>query len=169
MKNKGLAFLRKTSKMWQGLTVVSAAFLSLFLVLTDMGERYEGFINDRLGITNTGSSGTAEHVYKSRFGELNVENCKKLIEEENNFNIQAMEEGAVLLRNENNALPFADSERKVTLFGNNVADPVYATNGGGSSFTPPAGIAPIDLNADPFSLIAKYSTHFFMPADISAR
>ena len=27
---------------------------------------------------------------------------------------------------------------------------------GGSSFTPPAGIAPIDLNADPFSLIAKY-------------
>lgn len=134
MKNKGLAFLRKTSKMWQGLTVVSAAFLSLFLVLTDMGERYEGFINDRLGITNTGSSGTAEHVYKSRFGELNVENCKKLIEEENNFNIQAMEEGAVLLRNENNALPFADSERKVTLFGNNVADPVYATNGGGSSF-----------------------------------
>ena len=31
-----------------------------------------------------------------------------------------------------------------------------SSNGGGSSFTPPAGIAPIDLNADPFSLIAKY-------------
>ena len=27
---------------------------------------------------------------------------------------------------------------------------------GGSSFTPPAGVAPIDLNSDPFSLIAKY-------------
>lgn len=31
-----------------------------------------------------------------------------------------------------------------------------SSNGGGSSFTPPVGIAPIDLNADPFSLIAKY-------------
>ena len=134
MENKGLTFLKKTSKMWQGLTVVSAAFLSLFLVLSDMGERYEGFINDRLGITNSGPQGTTEAKYKSRFGELNAENCKKLIEEENKFNIKAMEEGAVLLRNENNALPLAQNETKVTLFGNSVADPVYATNGGGSSF-----------------------------------
>ena len=31
-----------------------------------------------------------------------------------------------------------------------------SSNSGGSSFTPPAGVAPIDLNSDPFSLIAKY-------------
>lgn len=31
-----------------------------------------------------------------------------------------------------------------------------SSSGGSSSFTPPAGVSPIDLNADPFSLIAKY-------------
>lgn len=71
---------------------------------------------------------------KARFGELNAENSQKLIEAENDFNIRAMEEGAVLVRNEDNALPLAEDELSVTLFGNSVKNPVYATNGGGSSF-----------------------------------
>lgn len=127
-------FSHKTVKIWRGLAVVLALLLAIFLVLSDMGERYEGFINDALGVTAPTIEGDGEIRYKSQFGELNKENSKKLIEAENQFNIQAMEEGAVMLRNEEGALPLKSNERSITLFGNSVADPVYATNGGGSSF-----------------------------------
>lgn len=140
--NKLKTFCKKTFKLWRGLTLVLALLLSIFVVLVDMGNRYEGFINDALGTQAPSTGGTAEAKYKSQFGELNSENSKKLIEAENEFNIQAMEEGAVMLRNEKNALPLADNERRITLFGNHVAEgadvaqkgPVYATNGGGSGF-----------------------------------
>ena len=39
-----------------------------------------------------------------------------------------------MVRNEDNALPLSSDELIVTLFGNSVKNPVYATNGGGSSF-----------------------------------
>ncbi|MCH5162047.1 MAG: glycoside hydrolase family 3 protein [Clostridiales bacterium] len=127
-------FSQKTVKIWRGLTLIIALFLALFLVLTDMGERYEGFINDALGTIAPPVKGDGEIKYKSRFGELNAENSKKLIKTENEFNIQAMEEGAVMLRNENGALPLKADEMSVTLFGTSVAQPVYATNGGGANF-----------------------------------
>lgn len=135
MLEKLKSFGKKTFKLWRGLTVVFALLLSIFVVLVDMGNRYEGFINDALGTTaptQTGSGDTA--YYKSQFGDINAENNAKLIDAENKFNIQAMEEGAVMLRNENNALPLKNNERSITMFGNSVADPLYATNGGGASF-----------------------------------
>lgn len=128
-------FLRKTTRLWRGLLLVSTLMLAVFVVLADMGNRYEGFINDALGTqapTQTGSGDS--NYFPSKFGELNAENSKKLIEEENAFNIQAMEEGAVMLRNENHALPLKADERSITFFGNSVKDPVYATNGGGAGF-----------------------------------
>lgn len=139
-------FCQKTVKLWRGLTLILSLLLAIFVVLVDMGGKYEGFINDALGTQAPSTNGTGEAVYKSRFGELNAENSKKLIEAENAFNIQAMEEGAVMLRNENNALPLKADERRVTLFGNHVAErgfakddlisqgPLYATTGGGSEF-----------------------------------
>lgn len=138
-------FFRKTVKLWRGLILVFALLLAIFVVLANMGERYEGFINDALGTqapTATGSGDT--NYFPSKYGELNAENCKKLIADENAFNIQAMEEGAVLLRNKDNALPLSSSERSVTLFGNNVKDPVYATNAGGSSFKASRGGSILD-------------------------
>lgn len=140
--NRLKEFSKKTFKIWRGITLVIALLLAVFIVLIDMGNRYEGFINDALGTQAPSVEGNGEVKYKSSFGELNAENSKKLIQAENEFNIQAMEEGAVMLRNENNALPLAANERSITLFGNHVAEgaqvakkgPVYATNGGGSTF-----------------------------------
>lgn len=143
--NKLKEFCQKTVKLWRGLTLILSLLLAIFVVLVDMGNRYEGFINDALGTQAPTTEGDGEVRYKSKFGELTAENSKKLIEEENAFNIQAMEEGAVMLRNENNALPLKADERKITLFGNHVAEhpnpiklaekgPVYATTGGGSDF-----------------------------------
>lgn len=125
---------RKTN-LWRGLAGIFGLILALFLVLTNLGWYYQGFINDRLGITPPTIEGSDDTMrYKSAYGDFNAENNEKLIAAENQFNITAMEEGAVMLRNENNALPLAENERSITLLGNSVKDPVYATNGGGSSF-----------------------------------
>lgn len=121
--------------LWRGLAAVFGLFMAIFLVVTNLGWRYEGFVNDRLNVTPPVVEGDEDTVvYKSKFGELNAANSEKLIEAENDFNIRAMQEGAVMLRNEDNALPLSSQEKSVTLFGNSVKNPVYATNGGGSSF-----------------------------------
>lgn len=126
--------LAKTN-LWRGLAAVFGLIFALMLVMTNLGWYYEGFVNTFFGIVPPvieGGEGT--QYYTSSYGELNAANSEKLIEAENDFNIRAMEEGAVMLRNENNALPLTSDEMSVTLFGNSVKNPVYATNGGGSTF-----------------------------------
>ena len=120
-------------RLWRGLAALFGLLLAIFLVLTNLGYRYQGFVNDRLGVTPPQATG-GEIVYKSKYGDLNAENNAKLIQAENDFNIRAMEEGAVMLRNEENALPLKAEERSITLFGNSVKDPLYATKCGGSAF-----------------------------------
>lgn len=132
---KGLAAVTSKTKIWRGLAAALGLVFSLFLVLSNLAWYYEGFVNDFFNITAPTIEGNEDtQIYKSSYGDFNAENCKTLIEDENDFNIRAMQEGAVLLRNEDNALPLAEDERNVTLFGNSVKNPVYATNGGGASF-----------------------------------
>lgn len=129
--------MAKRSKLWLGLSSVLTFLLVTCAFVTDIAvnEGYDGFINDALGLKPpTNSTNNAENTYKSAYGDINAENARKLIADENDHNIRVMEEGAVLLKNEGNALPLAATEKKITLFGNSVADPVYATNGGGSVF-----------------------------------
>mgnify|MGYP002508702686 CR=1 FL=1 len=45
--------------------------------------------------------------------------------------VQELEEGAVLLKNDNNALPLNASERKVSLFGSHSANIIYRSGAGG--------------------------------------
>ena len=48
------------------------------------------------------------------------------------FNIQSQEEGSVLVKNDDNALPLLSNERDATLFGRAAADPVYRGGSGGA-------------------------------------
>ena len=121
--------------LWRGLAVVFGLLLAVFIVLTNLAYRYAGFVNDFFGIVPPTIDAEGDTLrYASKYGDMNAENNAKLIADENAFNITAMEEGAVLVRNENNALPLAANERRITIFGNSAADPVYATNGGGAGF-----------------------------------
>ena len=105
----------KNFKLWRGLVVVFALVMSIFIVLTNLAYYYAGFVNDFFGITPPTVQTTDEtNYYPAAHGEMNAENCKKLIADEDDFNIRAMEEGAVMLRNENNALPLKENERRVT-------------------------------------------------------
>ena len=58
-------------------------------------------------------------------------NLKSLIEDSREACEQTIEEGAVLLKNENNALPLTAGNRKVSLFGITSVDPVYGGTGSG--------------------------------------
>ena len=122
--------MAKRSKLWLGLSSVLTFLLVTCAFVTDIAvnEGYDGFINDALGLKPpTNSTNNDENTYKSAYGDINAENARKLIADENDHNIRVMEEGAVLLKNEGNALPLAATEKKITLFGNSVADPINNT------------------------------------------
>lgn len=98
---------------------------------------YEGTVNQALGIATSkvvnesGDAGDTTY-YESEYGELNADNLQKLIADTYAESVTEQEEGSVLLKNENQALPLSQDETKVTLFGHAVAQPLYKSNSAGS-------------------------------------
>lgn len=129
----------KRSRLWTGL----ASATSFFLVASTLGMNcmmgYQGTINQALGIStskvvNESDSETENTTYfESEYGELNAENLQKLIADTYDESVMEQEEGSVLLKNENNALPLSAEETRITLFGHAVAQPLYKSNSAGSS------------------------------------
>ena len=131
--------MRKAQR-WLGLTAALLLLLSAAISGTSTLFYYSGYVNSFLGLGAKVMDADADTMYyPSAYGELNAENCEKLLSDERDHNIRAMHEGAVLVRNENNALPLRETERRVTLFGNSVKDPVYRTNAGNANFNPNKG------------------------------
>ncbi len=124
------------SSIWRGVT----ALLMLLFVVSIFGgivaNANAGGINNFLGISSaTTPSGEGETRFESSYGELSDENLAKLIADEMEYATQQLEEGSVLLMN-NGALPLADDERNVTLFGRASADIRYRNSNGGGSADP---------------------------------
>lgn len=131
--------MRKYQK-WVGLTAVFALLFSMAISLTSSAFYYSGYVNSFLGLTGQTIAVEGDTDYfPSAYGELNAENSDKLMADEKAHSIAAMHEGTVMLRNENRALPLTEAERKITILGNNAADPVYRTNAGNASFSPELG------------------------------
>lgn len=129
----------KRSRLWTGLASVS----SFFLVASTLGMNcmmsYQGTINQALGLStskveNEGDANSEDTTYfESEYGELNAENLQKLIADTYDESVTEQEEGSVLLKNENNALPLSSDETRITLFGHAAAQPLYKSNSAGSS------------------------------------
>ncbi|MEQ2444968.1 glycoside hydrolase family 3 N-terminal domain-containing protein [Pseudoflavonifractor sp. CLA-AP-H29] len=138
---KGKKLVKRTYQKWLGVTATLVVVLALAVSLTGTAFYYSGYVNSFLGLTggqNIEVSGETNY-YPSAYGELNAENSERLLADTRDHNIRAMHEGAVLLRNENNALPLSAEERRVTFFGNSVKDPVYKSNAGNASFNADRG------------------------------
>lgn len=128
----------KKSRLWTGLASTMAFMLVLSLLGMDCMMSYEGTVNGALGIStskvvNEGGSTENTTYYESEYGELNAENLQKLIADTYSESVAEEEEGAVLLKNANNALPLSSNETKVTLFGHATAQPLYKNSSAGSS------------------------------------
>lgn len=127
----------KRSRLWTGLASVCSFFLVTAILATNCMYGYAGTVNGALGIitskvVNEGDAGDTTY-YESEYGELNAENLQKLIQDTYEESVLEEEEGAVLLKNDKNALPLASEETKVTLFGHATAEPLYKNASAGSN------------------------------------
>lgn len=117
--------------LWRGLTAVFAVLLSLAIFMSALMLKWEGNINLALGTLPPLREVTDDtNYYASDYG-VNPEGYAKMIADSDVHDTNTMAEGAVLVKNEGNALPLKSTERRVTLFGRSVADPVYRGNSGG--------------------------------------
>lgn len=126
----------KRSRIWTGFASVFSFFLVFAILGTDCLFAYSGTVNGALGIETSkvvNSEDTEDTTYfESEYGELNAENLQKLIQDTYDESVLEEEEGAVLLKNENNSLPLQSNELNVTLFGHAVAQPLYKAASAGS-------------------------------------
>ena len=129
----------KNKKLWTGLSSVFSFLLCFAIIGTNCALGYASTVNSVLGITtsklvSTESEATTDtDYYKSEYGELNGDNLKKLLADADEQVITEEEEGAVLLKNDNSALPLTSDETSVTLFGHAVAQPLWRNHSAGSS------------------------------------
>lgn len=128
----------RNTRLWTGLASVFSFLLVFTVIGMDCLMYYQGTVNDVLGIqtskviTEEGANEDAIY-YESEYGELNAENLQKLIADTYEHSVTEQEEGSVLLRNEEHALPLSGDEMRVTLFGHAVCQPCYKAASAGSS------------------------------------
>ncbi|XME01391.1 glycoside hydrolase family 3 C-terminal domain-containing protein [Lachnospiraceae bacterium C1.1] len=127
--------MRRHSILWTGLASTTAFLLVTTTVGLSCMKGYEGTINQALGIQTSKvvneNAGEDTSYYESEYGELNAENLQKLITDTYDEAVQEEVEGAVLLKNDNNALPLKSGVR-VTLFGHDFVQPLYKSSSAGS-------------------------------------
>ena len=124
----------KKTRLWRGLTAAGGVLLGCAVFLTTLLFKWEGNVNIALGVqAPTVAADGDTNYYPSSFGDGTISdaNFELMRAASDAHDIQTMTEGAVLVKNEGNALPLSSDERRVTLFGRAVADPVYRGNSGG--------------------------------------
>lgn len=127
--------MRRT-KLMRGIVSTVCCVFALLIVLTSTLFLYEDAVNSVLVGSGGNDLSDAEGdtiYYESEFGEFNDENIQKLIDATYEQTTQEMEEGAVLLKNEGGALPLAEDERSITIFGASSVNPVIRCNSAGNT------------------------------------
>ena len=124
------------TKLMRGVVAAVCCVLVLLIAFTSTLFLYKDAVNSYLGVT--ASSGVADAgedtiYYESEFGAFNDENLQKLIDATYEQTTQEMEEGAVLLKNEGGALPLAQDERSITIFGSSSVNPVIRCHSAGNT------------------------------------
>lgn len=127
--------MRKTN-LWRGLTAVFAVVLAVAVYLTCLLFEWEGLVNIALNVKVPTVEAEGDTMYYGKDYARNAEGLSDMLADSDKHDVQTMEEGAVLLKNDGNALPLASGERRVTLFGRAVADPLYKGRSGGASRDP---------------------------------
>ena len=128
-------------KLWLGLSTVGILVTSVLLAGRQLAGDYAGLINDALGlstqkISNIDSADVKGSAYKDADGSLSDKGWKRMIADSYNFCEEAVEQGSVLLKNENNALPLKKTERKVTLLGKGSKNMFMRSGAGGAAPNP---------------------------------
>ena len=118
--------------LWRGLSAVLASLLVICLVGGNVANAYSAFINTRLGTTDRIAVKTGDTDVDSIYFKSNYSTIEEMLDAQQRVAVQIGSEGAVLLKNENSALPLNKGSEKVTLWGLNTNLPVYGGNIGSS-------------------------------------
>lgn len=126
MKNK------RSTRALRGLTGLTSSLLVVALGTTTIANAWASKINEYLGTTNISVSGETSDSDDAYYYKSDYDNTTDLINARNEVMTKIQEEGTVLLKNDNQALPLKNSP-KVTLFGMTSYAPVYGGTVGSSS------------------------------------
>ena len=116
--------------LWRVLTATFLLLLVIGIAGMTVTTEWSGYINQVLNVQSTiivtDEDGDTDVVYfKSEFSEhTDVMNNARSVAQ------KVQEEGSVLMKNDNKALPLAKNS-KVTLFSYSTVDPVYGSSGSG--------------------------------------
>ena len=125
-------------KLWLGLAGTGVALLTLVLAAQQIANMNAGLINDALGLSTKKiekieSDEVEGSAYAEEDGSLSNNGWKKMIKDAYKFCEEAVEQGSVLFKNDNDALPLKANERKVTLFGRGSKNLFMRSGAGGAA------------------------------------
>ncbi|MDD6302057.1 MAG: glycoside hydrolase family 3 C-terminal domain-containing protein [Bacillales bacterium] len=121
----------RKQKLWTGLTVATGVLLVALLAGNAVCNKFEQPINSLLNASTTklvkkgGSEETDTTYYKSNY-EFTKAGESKLVEDGKELYRNIVREGATLLKNDNEGLPFSSTTKKLTVYGNAASQ--YLTN-----------------------------------------
>jgi len=120
-------------KLWETLSFLFACILVVAIVVSDIAHAKAGLLNEIFGLTTSKiiyaeDDDPSEYQYFEQLKDSsNIEEYYKAV------NIAVEDEGLVLLKNENSALPLSGTERSVSLVLSGSANIFYATHGPGAN------------------------------------
>ena len=120
-------------KLWETLAFTFACILVVAIIVSDIAHAKAGLLNETFHLTTSKivhaeNEDPSEYQYFAQMKDAsNIEEYYKAI------NIAVEDEGMVLLKNDNDALPLQPTERNVSLVLSGSASPFYATHGPGAN------------------------------------
>src|SRR5699024_3978149 len=108
---RGGISMKKSSRIWRGLVALFYVLLLLSASMTDLLISWSGQVNVFLDISAPTIEADEDTLYYRSDYELSDEGLAAMLIDSDKHDIQTMEEGSVLIKNDNAALPLEPSER----------------------------------------------------------
>ena len=124
---KGKISMGKKFRKWRGLTALSASLLTVVICGTTIAYANANLINARIGTSNFKYVNTGSEDEDVTYFDSDYESLADVVAAKEALTEEITEEGTVLLKNNNSALPLDISSETVTLWGLNSH---YPTLGG---------------------------------------
>ena len=125
-------------KIWLGLAATGVLLTTFIYAGQVLANDNAGLINDVLGLSTQkigkiDSDEVEGSAYVDEDGSLSNEGWKEMIKDSYKFCEELVEQGSVLIKNENDALPLAEDERNVSLLGQGSKNIYYRSGAGGAA------------------------------------
>lgn len=125
-------------KLWLGLACSATLIATLVFAGQRLADDNAGLINDALGLSTQkidkiDSDEVEGSAYTDPDGSLSNEGWKRMIKDSYKYCEELVEQGSVLFKNDNNALPLKENERKISLLGQGSKNIYYRSGAGGAA------------------------------------